>query len=85
PAMPAGAFLIGELTDGSLAWRVRRLTQLAAGDMSARRRAVGLYAHGAWLWAGACALLLAALLVAADARVLAAIHAALEYAVKALR
>lgn len=84
PALPAGAYLIGALDDGSLAWRVRRLMQLAASEAGARR-AVGLRAPGAWLWAGACALLLVAVCAAADARVLATMHAALEYVVGALR
>ena len=83
PAMPAGAFLIGAGGGDSLAWRVRRLTQLAAGNIAERRADTG--AVGAWFWAGSCALALAATFVAADARVLAAMHTALEYAVNALR
>lgn len=84
PAMPAGAFLIGAAGGGdSLAWRVRRLTQLAAGNTAGLRADTG--ALGAWFWAGSCALALAAALVAADTRVLAAMHTALEYAVNALR
>lgn len=82
PALPAGAFLLGALDDGSLAWRVRRLMQLAAGDASGQ--AVGSL-PGAWLWVSACALLSVALWYAADARVLATIHTALEYVVGALR
>lgn len=85
PALPAGAFLIGALDDGSLAWRVRRLMQLAAaGHMHGRDGAAR--AAGAWLWAGTGALLLAAVCCAvADVRVLATIHTALEYVVGALR
>jgi Zn-dependent protease with chaperone function len=83
PAMPAGAFLIGAWDGDSLAWRVRRLTQLAAGNMGARHSDAPTF--GAWFWAGTCALLLAAALFAADARVLVAIHTALEYAVNALK
>ena len=84
PAMPAGAFLVGEAADGNLAWRVRRLTQMAEGNVVLAR--ADTHTRGAWLWAGACTLLLAALVaVAADARVLAAMHTALEYAVNALK
>jgi Zn-dependent protease with chaperone function len=83
PAMPAGAFLLGELNGGSLAWRVRRLTQLAASDPAAAQRHNA--PHAAWLWAGACTLFIAAALVATDAHALAAMHTALEYVVKALR
>jgi Zn-dependent protease with chaperone function len=83
PAMPAGAFLIGAWDGDSLAWRVRRLTQLAAGNTGTRRADAA--AFGAWFWAGSGALLLAAALFAADARVLVAMHTALEYAVNALK
>jgi Zn-dependent protease with chaperone function len=83
PAMPAGAFLIGAWDGDSLAWRVRRLTQLATGNMEARR--ANAAAFGAWFWAVSCALLLTAALFAADARVLVAMHTALEYAVNALK
>ncbi|HYY43522.1 MAG TPA: M48 family metalloprotease [Pyrinomonadaceae bacterium] len=84
PAMPAGAFLIGAWDGENLAWRVRRLTQLAAS--STGERSANANAFGMWLWTGSCAFLLTgASLIAADARVLAAIHTALEYAVKALK
>ena len=82
PAMPAGAFLIGALDGGSLAWRVRRLTQLAADETRAQRNTA---THAAWLWAGASVLFVAAALVASDARALAAMHTVLEYVVNALR
>ncbi|PYS93464.1 MAG: hypothetical protein DMF64_04470 [Acidobacteria bacterium] len=82
PAMPAGAFLIGEFADGNLAWRVRRLAQLAGAPT--RRRAPA-HVLGVGVWACACALLLAASFIATDARVLAATHTALEYIVRALR
>ncbi len=84
PALPAGAFLIGALDDSSLAWRVRRLMQLAAGEAS-MRRPHGLRAPGAWLRTGAGALLFVAICAAADARVLTTMHTALEYVVGALR
>ncbi len=84
PTMPAGAYLISELADGSIAWRVRRLTQLADGRIAPRPARV--YAYGEWLWAGASMLLLTlSLLAATDARILATTHTALEYVVSALR
>jgi Zn-dependent protease with chaperone function len=83
PTMPAGAFLVGELDGGHLAYRVRRLTQLASCEHDTLHTPPAT--HAAWLWAGASALLVAAALVAMDARALAAMHTALEYVVSALR
>jgi Zn-dependent protease with chaperone function len=82
PTMPAGAFLIGALDGGSLAWRVRRLTQLAGRNMDVPRTGK----LGGWLWLGLAATwLLLAGGSALDARMLAVTHAALEYVVGALR
>lgn len=82
PTMPAGAFLIGALDGGSLAWRVRRLTQLAGSNARVQPTA----RLGGWLWLGiSAAWLLLAAGIALDARALAITHTTLEYVVGALR
>jgi Zn-dependent protease with chaperone function len=84
PRMPAGAFLVGDHSGSSLAWRVRRLTRLATSEPAS------LYASNAALNYALASALVAALLVSATTafsqpRFLAPLHDALERVVTALK
>jgi beta-lactamase regulating signal transducer with metallopeptidase domain len=82
PTMPAGAFLIGNVV-GSVAWRVRRLTQLAGVEGAFEGR--GAAAINLSMWACLAAFLVAIALAATDARVLATMHVMIENIVWALK
>lgn len=82
PAMPAGALLIGDYTDG-IAQRVRRLTQLATLDnVSPGQRSFDLQA---WPWACFAAILISAILLSTNPSTLLAIHNVIEIAVSKLQ
>ena len=82
PAMPAGVFLLGERESG-VAWRVRRLLQLATSSAPEENRRL---ARGVrWVWRGCLGAFVAGLaLIAANPHILATMHAAIERIVQAL-
>jgi Zn-dependent protease with chaperone function len=82
PAMPAGAFLISKTVEG-VAWRVRRLTQLAGleGAFDGRRAAL----LNLTMWASLAAFIVVMTMAAADARVLMTMHVMVERIVWALK
>jgi Zn-dependent protease with chaperone function len=81
PATLAGAFLVGET--GGVAWRVRRLTQLAGLERAHDGRGAALLNLS--MWASLAAFLVVVTLAAADARVLATMHVMIEHVVWALK
>ncbi len=83
PTMPAGAFLIGENVDG-VAWRVRRLTELAVEENCESEHETALMPCAAAFWCG-CGIVALALLVAADSHSLIALHNFIEQVVSALQ
>ncbi|MEO6049881.1 MAG: M56 family metallopeptidase [Pyrinomonadaceae bacterium] len=82
PAMPAGAFLIGE-PNLDITSRVRRLIRLSEKrGFSAQARVLG-FPPAAWLWASALTILL--ILPLADQRFLSSTHEAIEQFVRLLK
>jgi len=80
PAMPAGALLIGDYTDG-IAQRVRRLTRLATPDnLSPIGRTFKV-----WPWICFAAILISAILSATNPSTLLAIHNLIEMVVSKLQ
>ncbi|HEX8131334.1 MAG TPA: hypothetical protein VF527_19700 [Pyrinomonadaceae bacterium] len=84
PRMPAGAFLVGDHSTGSLAWRIQRLAGLATNETPPPHTSNAALNYAL---AGALA---AALVVSATAsfsqpHVLAPLHGALEHVVTALK
>ena len=82
PTMPAGSFFIGNAV-GSIAWRVRRLTQLAG--LEGAFDGHGAVALNLSMWACLGAFLAAIALVAMDARALETTHVLIENIVWALK
>ncbi len=81
PLLPAGAFLIGENADG-IAWRVCRLTQLAAVEGGTGQRESLTRQFGSW-W-GFCAILTLAAFVI-NSQLLIEMHNFIEHIVSALQ
>jgi Zn-dependent protease with chaperone function len=81
PTMSALAFLVGEDTSG-VVWRVRRLTELAAGNCSIPARRI--FTPPVALWSSLCAFLLVIFLAATDPAMLRIMHEAIEQVVSAL-
>lgn len=82
PTMPAGAFLIGEEANG-VAYRVQNLMQIADADASSlRSREAMMLSLTTWACAGA--LLFLAIYTATNPRILAALHAGIEWVVATL-
>ena len=82
PAMPAGAFLIGE-PNLDITSRVRRLIRLSEkSGFSAQIRVIG-FPPATWLWASALTILL--ILPLADERFLSSTHEAIEQFVRVLQ
>ena len=79
--MPAGAFLVGERA-GCVAWRVRRLTQLAGLKGAFDGHRADLLNLSIWACLGA--FLTAIALASTNARVLETMHVVIEHAVSAL-
>lgn len=83
PTMPAGAFLIGENVDG-VAWRVRRLTELAIEEKEGSEHDIASMLPAAAFWCGGGIVALA-LLIVADSQSLMALHHFIERIVAALQ
>lgn len=82
PTMPAGAFLIGEEV-GGVAYRVQNLMQISdANDQLHRSREAMMLSITTWACTGA--LLLFAIYAATSPRVLATLHAGMEWVVTTL-
>jgi Zn-dependent protease with chaperone function len=81
PTMPALSFLVGEDTSG-VVWRVRRLTELAAGGWVTPARRI--LTPPVALWSSLCAFLFALFLAATDPTMLWIMHQAIERFVLAL-
>lgn len=81
PTMLSLAFLVGEDTSG-VVWRVRRLTELAAGGCVIPARRV--FTPPVALWSSLCAFLFALFLAATDPTMLWITHRAIEHVVSAL-
>jgi Zn-dependent protease with chaperone function len=82
PAMPAGAFLVGDAV-GGVASRVRRLTQLASADCVHEGRGAAALSLAIWTCLGA--FFIALTLAATNTHILATTHAFIEHAVHSLR
>jgi Zn-dependent protease with chaperone function len=83
PTMPAGAFLIGSNGESGIAWRVRRLAQLATHEpprLGASNTALNFSLAGAL----GVALLLSATISFSQPQLLAPLHDALEHIVDVL-
>ena len=83
PSMPAGAFLIGADAESGIAWRVRRLAQLATHEpphLGASKTALNFSLAGALC----VALLISATISFSQPHLLAPLHHALERVVNAL-
>ncbi|MGI8653857.1 MAG: M48 family metalloprotease [Pyrinomonadaceae bacterium] len=83
PTMPAGAFLMGENLDG-VAWRVRRLTELAVEEKCGSEHSIASMLPAA-LWCSGGGLGALALLIVADSQLLIALHNLIERVVSALQ